>query len=77
MHRKNRSRLARANAGTLNTGWYGSGRPLRASIPSTAVRAATRIVVSKAGGMNAGQLWNGRPPMFIGYSMTDAQYCRP
>ena len=27
--------------------------------------------------MNAGQLWNGRPPMFIGYSITEAQYSRP
>ena len=46
-------------------------------MPSTAVSAANRMVVSKAGMENAGQLWSGRPPMFIGYSMTDAQYCRP
>ena len=77
MQRKKRSLVARANVGTLNTGWYGSGRPLRASMPSTAVRAAKRMVVSKAGGMNAGQLWNGLPPMFIGYSITDAQYSSP
>ena len=35
-------------------------------MPSTAASAAPRIVHSKVGTMNAGQLWNGRPPMFIG-----------
>ena len=59
MQMKKRSLLASAKRGTLKTGWYGSGRPFRASMPSTAVSAANRIVVSKAGGMNAGQLWNG------------------
>ena len=36
MHRKNRSRLASAKRGTLNTGWYGCGSPFSASMPSTA-----------------------------------------
>jgi hypothetical protein len=41
--------------GALNTGWYGMGSPLSASIPNTAVSAAKRIVVSNATGMNDGQ----------------------
>src|SRR6185436_15063168 len=77
MQMKKRSLVARAKVGTLKTGWYGSGSPLRASMPSTAVSAANRIVVSKVGGMKDTQLWNGRPPMFIGYSITDAQYWSP
>ena len=40
-----------------------------------AVSAENRIVSSYDGTTNAGQLANGRPPMFIGYSITDAQYC--
>ena len=27
--------------------------------------------------MKAGQAKNGRPPMFIGYSITEDQYCSP
>ena len=27
--------------------------------------------------MNAGHAKNGRPPMFIGYSITEDQYCSP
>ena len=44
-------------------------------MPIAAVSAANRIVSSYDGMTNAGQLANGRPPMFIGYSITDAQYC--
>src|SRR5262245_8605118 len=36
IHKKNRLRLASANRATLNTGWYGIGKPLSASIPNTA-----------------------------------------
>ena len=36
MQRKKRSREASANRGTLKTGWYGVGKPFRASIPKTA-----------------------------------------
>ena len=77
MQMKKRSLVASAKVGTLKTGWYGSGSPLSASMPSTAVRAAKRMVVSKAGGTKAGQLWKGLPPMFIGYSMAEAQYSSP
>ena len=56
MHRKKRLRLASANRGTLNTGWYGIGSPFSASMPNTADSAATRIVHSNVIGMNAGQL---------------------
>ena len=66
MHRKKRLRLASANLGTLNTGWYGIGRPFNATMPRTADNAAARIVHSKVTGMNAGQLWYGRPPTLIG-----------
>ena len=31
MHRKNRSTDARSKAGTLNTGWYGFGKPFMAN----------------------------------------------
>jgi hypothetical protein len=37
-----------------------------AIMPITADSAAPRIVHSKVGTMNEGQLWIGRPPMFIG-----------
>src|SRR6185369_13702530 len=66
MQTKNRSCDARAKAGTFQTGWYSSGRPLIASMPKTAVSEASRTVVSKTGGMNAGQLNSGRPPMLTG-----------
>ena len=56
MHRKKRFRLASAKRGTLNTGWYGIGRPFNANMPSTADSAATRMVHSKVTGMNIGQL---------------------
>ena len=74
MHRKKRLRLASAKRGTLKTGWYGIGRPLIASMPSTAASAAERIVVSNVTGMNAGQLLSGRPPTLMGYATTEAQY---
>ena len=35
-------------------------------MPSTAAKAANRIVISKRGPVKASQLLNGRPPMFIG-----------
>ena len=35
-------------------------------MPTKAVSAAPSTVVSNVTGMNCGQLWNGRPPMFIG-----------
>jgi hypothetical protein len=73
--RKKRLRLASAKRGTLNTGWYGCGRPLSASMPSTAASDAARIVHSNVTGMNAGQLLNGRPPMFTGYAIAEIQYC--
>ena len=44
-------------------------------MPTAAVSAENRIVSSYDGMTNAGQLANGRPPTFIGYSITDAQYC--
>jgi cytochrome c peroxidase len=66
IHRKNRSRLAMAKRLALNIGWYGMGRPFRRIMPSTAAPAANRMVVSNAGTMNDGQLWNGRPPMLNG-----------
>ena len=66
MHRKNRSRLAMANRLALKIGWYGIGSPFSRIMPSTAAPAANRIVVSNAGTMNDGQLWNGRPPMLKG-----------
>ena len=66
MHRKKRSVDARANAGTLNTGWYGCGSLFSAHMPTKQVSAAPSTVVSNVTGMNCGQLWNGRPPMFIG-----------
>ena len=56
MHRKNRSSDARANAGALNTGWYGWGRRFRAHMPTNAASAAPRTVVSKVIGMKYGQL---------------------
>ena len=46
-------------------------------MPRTAEIPATRIVHSNVIGMNAIQLFGGRPPMFRGYSRTEAQYCRP
>jgi hypothetical protein len=73
MQMKNLSREASANASTLNTGWYGSGRPFSASMPSTQVSAENRIVVSNVGGMNETHELNGRPPMFIGYAIVEAQ----
>ena len=66
MQRKKRSRDASAKRGTLNTGWYGIGSPLSASMPNTAPSAANRTVISKVTGMNDGQLLSGRPPMFSG-----------
>src|SRR5579863_705250 len=51
-----RLRVASANCGTLNTGWYGVGSPLSASIPKTQESAAQSIVSSKVMGMNDGQL---------------------
>src|SRR4051794_22713882 len=66
MHRKNLSRLAKLKLGTLNSGWYGVGRPLRINMPSTAERTAPRIVISNVIGINAGQLLGGRPPTFQG-----------
>ena len=50
---------------------------MSASIPNTAAKAAKSTVVSKAGTMKAGQALKGRPPMFIGYSITEDQYCSP
>ena len=44
-------------------------------MPIAAVSAANRIVSSYDGTMKVVQLASGRPPMFIGYSITDAQYC--
>ena len=70
MHRKKRLRDASANRGTLNTGWYGIGRPHSASSPSTAESAANRMVISKVMTMYDGQLCSGRPPMLMGKSMT-------
>ena len=66
MQRKKRSRLASAKLGTLNTGWYGIGKPFSASMPSTAESAANRIVHSNVTGMKAGKLKNGFPPMLSG-----------
>ena len=51
MQRKNRSRDARANAGTLNTGWYGIGSLFSAHMPTNAHSAAPSTVVSKVTGM--------------------------
>ena len=75
MHRKNLLRDASAKRGALKIGWYGIGRPLSASMPSTADSAATRIVHSNVTGMNAGQLCSGLPPTLIGYAIVDTQYC--
>ena len=66
MQRKKRSRVARAKRGTLNTGWYGIGKPFSASMPSTADSAASKTVHSKVMGMNDGKLKNGRPPTLMG-----------
>src|SRR5262249_53340615 len=44
MHRKKRSREARAKRGMWNSGWYGCGRPLSASMPNTAASAAHNTV---------------------------------
>src|SRR5437660_10263501 len=51
---------------TLKTGWCGCGRRLSASMPKTAQREAPRTVSSKVTGINAGQLFSGRPPIFMG-----------
>src|SRR5262249_22795797 len=64
--RKKRSRVACANRGTLNTGWYGMGSPLSASMPKSDANDAMRIVSSNVTGMKAGQLLSGRPPTLIG-----------
>ena len=54
-------------SGTLKSGWYGMGRPFSASIPTTAVAAATSTVSSNVTGMNDGQLISsGLPAMLIG-----------
>jgi hypothetical protein len=66
MSRKKRSREASAKFGVLKTGWYGSGRLFKASIPKTAASAAPSTVVSNVIGMNIGQLWRGLPPTFSG-----------
>src|SRR5437879_5267066 len=66
MQRKKRSREASAKRGTLKTGWYGMGKPFKASMPSTAAIAAKRTVSSKVIGTYEGQLANGRPPTFNG-----------
>src|SRR5262249_226477 len=75
MIRKNRSLLAKANRSTLNTGWYGIGKPLSANIPNTAAMPANRIVISNVTTMNAGQECSGFPPTLIGYASTAIQYC--
>src|SRR5262249_5836440 len=72
-HRKTGSRVDSAKRGTLNTGWYGMGRPFSASKPKTVTSAAPSTVHSKVIGMNAGQLLNGRPPTLSGKSITDVQ----
>ena len=46
MQRKKRSRLAWAKRGTLNSGWYGMGRPHKASRPNTPAKAANSTVSS-------------------------------
>src|SRR5688572_33219116 len=66
VRKKPSSLAAFANRGTLNTGWYGIGRPLSKTQLKTAVNDASRIVTSKVTGMNDGQLFSGRPPTFIG-----------
>ena len=43
-----------------------ANQPLNANIPSTADKAAARIVISKVIGIKAGQLLKGRPPTLIG-----------
>ena len=43
-------------------------------MPIAAVNAENRIVSSYDGTMNVVQLASGRPPMFNGYSITEAQY---
>ena len=48
---------------------------MSSSIPITVAKAAPSTVVSKVGTMKAGHELKGRPPMFIGYSITDVQYC--
>ncbi len=62
IHRKNLSFEARANSATLKTGWYGFGSPFMANILNMDVRAENRIMHSNVIGMNAGQLFVGRPP---------------
>src|SRR3954453_22388975 len=64
--RKNLSRLANPNAGTLNSGGSGCGRRFSASMPNTAISAAPSTVISNLIGTHAGQLFSGRPPTFHG-----------
>ena len=52
--------------GALNSGWYGCGRPLSASMEKAADRPANRIVHSYAGMMNAGHENSGRPAILSG-----------
>src|SRR5437016_828919 len=73
--RKKRLRVARSKSGTSNTGCRSRGKPFASSMPTTAASAAKRIVISKPIGMNAGQLWSGRPPTFSGYKWTAEYHC--
>ena len=77
MQMKKRSRLASANVRHVEDRVVGLGQAVQGQhAEHRRASAANRIVVSKVGGMKAGQLWRGRPPMFIGYSMTDAPVLR-
>src|SRR5437879_10758235 len=76
MQRKKRSRVAKANWGTLKTGWYGSGNPFIAIMPIAADNPPNKIVNSKLTMINDGHECNGRPPMFSGYATKLIQYCR-
>src|SRR5260221_8740482 len=46
-------------------------------MPNTAKIEAPSTVSSNVTGINAGQLLNGRPPIFKGYAIAATQYCRP
>src|SRR5260221_3175059 len=46
-------------------------------MPNTANIEAPNTVNSKVTGINAGQLFSGRPPMLMGYVIAATQYCRP
>jgi hypothetical protein len=64
--KKPSTEAALRNAGTLNTGWYGSGNRLRANMPITPEIEPKRMVSSKVTTMNDTHELSGLPPMLSG-----------